>query len=179
MRRLRRLLDALGPAGVAGLGVLCFCLAFELGTVAPARQDLEERGAASERARTKPMALPVAAAREAQRLEHFRASFPSSDRLTDELAALHDHAKSAGLRLRQAEYRLEKGATGLTAYRVTLPIRGSYAQLRGFLGRVLEQMPTVSLDGMSFQRRKASDGVLEAQLRLTMHLRPLSAERRM
>lgn len=178
MRRLRRMLDTLGPAGIAGLGVLSFCLAFELGTLAPARNDLERRVAASELGH-RPAALPVAEHREEVRLERFYASFPPVERLTDEIAALHAHAKSTGLRLRQAEYRLEAGEAGLVAYRVTLPIRGSYSELRGFVSRVLEQMPTASVDGMSFQRRKASEGVLEAQVRLTIHLRPASTERRM
>src|SRR2546426_1464605 len=46
-------------------------------------------------------------------------------------------ARSSGLDLAQGEYRLERRASGLWAYRVTLPVRGSYAQLRGFLGVLL------------------------------------------
>jgi hypothetical protein len=173
------MLDVLGPAGVAGLGVLCFCLAFELGTLAPVRQDLEKRVAEFERGRQKPSALPVAAHRDELRLDRFYASFPPSERLTDEIAALNAHAKAAGIRLPQAEYRMDTSDAGLVAYRVTLPVRGSYGELRGFVSRVLEQMPTASVDGMSFQRRKASQGVLEAQIRLTIYLRTASVERRM
>jgi hypothetical protein len=172
------MLDALGAAGIVGLGVLCFCFAFYVGTLAPAQRELETRIAAAASARALPGTLPVAADRDAMRLERFHESFPSADRLTDEIAALYAHAKAANLKLQQAEYRLVPTGGGLAAYRVVLPIRGSYAQLRRFVGRVLEDMPTASVDGMSFQRRNASEGALEARLRLTIHLRPAAPERR-
>ena len=59
----------------------------------------------------------------------------------------------------------------LTAYHVTLPVRGSYPQLRQFVGRVLQDMPTTSLDALRFERKKAADAQLEAQVRLTIYLR--------
>ena len=67
-------------------------------------------------------------------------------------------------------------ACGLAAYRVTLPVRGSYAQVRQFVGHVLKDMPTASLDAVRFDRRKAGDAQLEAQVRLTIYLRPVEGK---
>jgi hypothetical protein len=50
-------------------------------------------------------------------------------------------------------------------------VRGSYPQLRQFVGRVLQDMPTTSLDALRFERKKAADAQLEAQVRLTIYLR--------
>ena len=85
---------------------------------------------------------------------------------------LHRLARSSGLDLAQGEYRLERRASGLWAYRVTLPVRGSYSQLRAFLGVLLTSMPTASIDALRFERKKAADTQLEAQVRVTLHARP-------
>ena len=96
-------------------------------------------------------------------------------RCSRELEAIYAHARASKLQLAQGEYRLEKGA-GLAAYRVTLPVRGSYAQVRQFVGRVLKDMPTASLDAVRFERSKAGDAQLEAQVRLTIYLRPVEGK---
>jgi hypothetical protein len=171
-RRLQRFLDALGPAGVAGVGVLLFCLPFWFTALAPAQAEVKRRNAAAERLQAR---LPVQAQPErgdhAADLERFYSRFPTVDRLPGELNALYAHAKVAKVQLLQGEYRMESKSGGLTAYHVTLPVRGSYPQLRQFVGRVLKEMPTTSLDAVRFERKKAADAQLEAQVRLTIYLR--------
>jgi hypothetical protein len=51
-------------------------------------------------------------------------------------------------------------------------VRGSYPQLREFLGALLTDMPAASLDTVRFERKKAAEAHIEAQLRMTLHLRP-------
>lgn len=174
MRRLRRLLDALGAAGVAGLGVLVFCLPFYFGTVVPAEREVAKRSAAAAQ-RARPSAQAVSGADGAVELERFYRRFPTLDGLQGELEAVYAHARASKLQLSQGEYRLEKGA-GLAAYRVTLPVRGSYGELRQFVGRILKEMPTASLDAVRFERRKAGDAQLEARVRLTIYLRPVQGK---
>ena len=168
MRRLRRWLDALGLAGVAGVGVLLFCVPFYFSALAPTQAELKRRTVAS----------AVSPQQPAQRgddwsadLERFYSRFPRVERLPSELDALYAHAKVSKVQLLQGEYRMESRGAELGAYRVTLPVRGSYPQLRQFVGRVLKDMPTTSLDAVRFERKKAADAQLEAQLRLTIYLR--------
>jgi hypothetical protein len=167
MRRLRRLLDALGPAGIAGLGVLFFCVPFYFSALAPAEKELERRSMSP--------VLPVQAQDmgndPSAELERFYSRFPPVDRLGSEMQALYAHARASKLQLMQGEYRLESQTGALAAYRVTLPVRGNYAQLRQFVGRVLAHMPTASLDAVRVERKKAPDPQIEAQLRLTIYLR--------
>ena len=171
-RRLQRFLDALGPAGVAGLGVLLFCLPFWFTALAPAQAEVKRRNAAAERqARHPGQAAQPEAGDHAAELERFYSRFPKVDRLPAELNALYAHAKVSKVQLLQGEYRMESKSGGLSAYHVTLPVRGSYPQLRQFVGRVLKEMPTTSLDAVRFERKKAADAQLEAQVRLTIYLR--------
>ena len=168
MRALRRFLELLGPLGVAGIGVALFCLPFYFSALAPAQLELKRREAAA----ASSVVVPVAEKEDASAdLERFYARFPRVDRLDSELQTLYAHAKASRVHLRQGEYRLEPAGGSLAAYRVTLPVRASYPQLRQFVGRVLKDMPTTSLDAVRFDRKKAADAELEAQVRLTIYLR--------
>lgn len=171
MNRVHRLLDALGPAGVAGLGVLVFCAALHFSALLPAERELAARVLALERQRAHAGVRPVSGVEGASELLRFHAAFPPASRLADELAELSAQAKAAKLELEQAEYRLDARGTGLAAYRVVLPVRGSYAQVRRFVGLVLERMPTASVDALRFERGKTTDARLEARVQLTLYLR--------
>jgi Tfp pilus assembly protein PilO len=171
--RLERLLRRLGAAGVLGMGVLLGCGGFYLNAVAPmeARADAERLALQSVQHDASPH-RPVSANGAEEEMRPFYELFPSPGELADEVQHLHRLARGAGLDLAQGEYRLERRPAGLSAYRVTLPVRGSYAQLRRFLSAVLSEMPTVSIDGLRFERRKSTDTQLDAQLRVTLHARP-------
>jgi len=165
MKVVRRFLDWLGAAGVAGLGVLLFCAAFYSSALGPAQAELERRIA------NQKFAVKENSREPDTELERFYSRFPRLERLHGELEALYGHARASQVQLLQGEYRLESHAGGLTAYHVTLPVRGSYPQLRQFVGRVLRDMPTASLDALRFERKKAADAQLQAQVRITIYLR--------
>lgn len=169
--RLERWLRRLGPAGVLGIGVLLACAGFYSDALAPLEEQVRSERLALERLRTRTPYQPVSSGRD-EDLQRFYGLFPSAAQLSDEVARLHRLARRSGLELAQGEYRLERRAEGLWAYRVTLPVRGSYAQFRDFLSAVLAGMPTASIDALRFERKKAADTQLEAQVRLTLHARP-------
>ena len=50
-----------------------------------------------------------------------------------------------------------------------MPLTGSYTQMRDFLKRALAEIPVLSLDQMSLKRESRNDGMLQAELRLTLH----------
>lgn len=169
--RLERWLRRVGPAGVLGVGVLLACAGFYADALSPLEEQVRAEHAALERLRSRSPYQPVSNGRE-EDLQRFYALFPSTVQLTDEVERLHGFARKSGLELAQGEYRLERRADGLWAYRVTLPVRGSYAQFRQFLSAVLAGMPAASLDALRFERKKPLDTQLEAQVRLTLHTRP-------
>ena len=170
-RRLNALLHRLGAAGILGIGVLLACAAFWTSTVAPAKTELGAQRAALEQLRARTPHQPIAGGGREDELRRFYSLFPPASELTGELERMHRIARGAGLDLAQGEYRLERRPTGLWAYRVTLPARGSYGQFREFVGSVLKQMPIASLDAMRFERKKAAETQLEGQLRLTLYAR--------
>jgi hypothetical protein len=170
--RLQRSLRRLGAPGVLALGVLVACGAFYASALQPAEAELAAQRAALERLRARTPYQPVSAGGRAEELRRFHQLFPHAARLTAELEQLHRLARLSGLELAQGEYRLERPANGLWAYRVTLPVRGGYPQVRAFVGALLRDMPTASLEALRFERKRAAETELDAQLRITLHLRP-------
>jgi hypothetical protein len=168
--RLNAFLRGLGALGVLGIGVLMLCLGFYASSVMPLKEELRAQRAALSRARTSTDYRPVSS-RPADELARFYAHFPPADELTKHVDRLHRLALRSGLELAQGEYRLEKPA-GLWTYRITLPVRGRYPQVRDFAADILRELPVASLDALRFDRKGARDAEVDAQLRLTLYLRP-------
>ena len=52
----------------------------------------------------------------------------------------------------------------------TVPLKGSYVQVRAFLDRVLNEVPVASIDQVSFHRAEPDSDRVEAQVTLTLFL---------
>jgi hypothetical protein len=170
--RLEALLRRLGPAGIVALGILLAAGAFYVNAVVPAEEEAAAQRAALERLRSRTPYRPISVDSRAEELRRFYVLFPPPDQLNLQVERLHRVARAAGLDLAQGEYRLERRTAGLWAYRVTLPVRGSYGQFRSFLSALLKDMPTASIDALRFERKRAADTQLEAQVRLTLYAQP-------
>jgi len=171
--RLQALLRALGPAGVLGVGVLFFCVPFYFSTVRPVERELQAQRAASERLRVRSSFRPVSGDTRAEELRRFYALFPRLDQLPGQLEKIYGLARDAKLELLQGEYRLEhRGGDRLVPYRITLPLRGAYPQVRDFVAATLKSVPNASIDALRFERKNAGDVQLDAQVRLTVYFRP-------
>ncbi len=164
-------LRTLGMAGVLGIGLLLACGGFYYGTLLPLEREAAAQRLALERLRARTPHRPVAASGRADELQRFYNLFPPASELNGQLERLHRLARASGLDLAQGEYRLERRAAGLWAYRVTLPLRGSATQLRDFIGALLRDMPIASIDALRFERKKAAETQLDAQMRITLHAR--------
>jgi len=53
---------------------------------------------------------------------------------------------------------------------VTFPVRGTYAQVRGFVNAVLDAVPAAALDEITLKRQAIGDQNLEARVRFTLYL---------
>lgn len=167
MTALDAKLRALGSAGVLGIGIGCFCAAFYFSALVPAERELASLQSLDRPARGQG---PGRDAREVE-IEAFRRNFPPAEHLTDELARVYRLAREAGLELLHGEYRSERATAGLVPYRISLPVRGTYAELRAFIGAILVQVPFASVDTLRFERRKSAEAQIEAQVRMTIYLR--------
>lgn len=166
-------LDFLGTPGVFGLGLLACCLAGYLAVLQPAQYRLAElrsqadsRRAELARNKTAQMATVTPEAR----LSHFYQRFPLQVATPAQLEKLYAAAEASGITLEQGEYRPVSGGGGkFERYQISLPVKGSYPQIRKFIDRLLADLPAASLDGVSFQRQQIGATQVESQIKFTLY----------
>ena len=171
MRGVRATLDTLGPAGVISLGVLLFCAFVHFSQVRPLERELAAQRSAAERLKSRSPVDIAHGADKAGETARFYALFPAVAKLPEELERVYALARASGLDIQQGEYRLESRGTGLLQYRVAFPIKGTYAQIRQFVGTTLKDLPIASIDALRFERKRVGDTQLEGQVRLTIYFR--------
>lgn len=172
MKKILAAARALGPAGALGTVLLVLCLPFYVAEIRPAERELREQLAVAERLRDRSPLQTVSTRNRGDDLQRFYFAFPAVDKLPDELERVYGLARASKLDLVHGEYRLERHGDGLASYRMTLPVRGSYPDIREFVAATLKQMPYAAIETLRFERKKIGDSELDAQLRITLFFRP-------
>ena len=161
--------DRLGLPGILGLGLLLFCLSFYLGTIAPARTELqqltsEERqltaGAAAEAGGKNGTgtAVGTASAR----------PLPVATEIPELLKNLNAAAEKHGVTVERASYS-STDKDGRRRLEVSLPLQASYPSLRAYLRDALALTPLTSLDELHLRRAQSTTPVVEASVRLSYY----------
>lgn len=170
--RLRRTLRRLGAPGIAGIGLMLACAAMYVSAqrplearVAAERAVLESRGA--QLSRGGPAPTPEAG------LEAFYRYFATGVDAEQQLERLFALARRQQLELLQGSYGYNRvPGERLARYEISLPVKGTYAQVRRFLASALNEIPVVALDRVAFERKRAVDPHVEANIRLTLFVEP-------
>ena len=162
-----RFREELGLLGVCSLGVLVLAAMFFVAVVAPAQERSAELAAEIARHASSPAEHSPSSAGE--KLASLYQFLKRSEAPTDWLAKLYGISTATGVEMQAASYKVQAGAK-VDRYEITLPVSGSYVQIRDFVKRSLAEIPVLSIDQMSIKRQTRNDGVLQAELRLTLHL---------
>lgn len=105
--------------------------------------------------------------------ERFLAAFPTADARQARVATLLELAGHHALEIRRSEFQLGKDkASGLLRYSVTMPLSGSYAQLRGFVEDALACDAALSLDRLRLRRASSGASLVEADLTWSFYMQP-------
>lgn len=160
----------LGWSGLAGLLLMIIALFFELTAVSVKEQRAavtEGRVEAlrSQLANRPAMQTPIAVEQ--------HGFFPRREALVKAIERIHVLADEHGLSHGSGEYQAlppEAGQTGgLVRYRFTLPLQGAYPAWRNWLAAVMNEMPAVALSELQLKRDSVTNGVMDAQVRLTLY----------
>ena len=172
-----RWVEALGPVGTVGIGLIVFCVAFYFGTIRPGEQRFANLGL--EQARLE--RIQAQRAREGgdaeggsveERLQGFYNLLASEELIGKLLKTIDATARRNGVLLRQGSYRFnwEAGARS-GRYEVTYTGQTPYHQARIFLHEVLRDLPMLSLDEVGFQRQQTTSGTTELTVRFSLLVR--------
>jgi Tfp pilus assembly protein PilO len=171
--RLRRIAGRLGWPGLLGLVLLGGSALFYVAAVRQeqARLQQAERQAAGLRDRIQQAArggIPLTGS--AAQLSEFYGFF-AGHAATEWLDKIYAAAAKHGLTLEQGEYRTLPDKTGkLMRYQLTLPVKGSYVQIREFVDTVLTEVPVAALEDVGFKRENVGATNLETRVRFTLFL---------
>lgn len=102
----------------------------------------------------------------------FYASLPDGSGAREAVALIHRSAIEHGVKLATGEYRMvREGGGRALRYQITLPTRASYPQIRAWHADIMNALPALTLDEISFRREDAGSNTVEARLRLTLFMR--------
>jgi Tfp pilus assembly protein PilO len=108
----------------------------------------------------------------AEQLAAFYSYFPTSDTAPALLGKIHAAAAANGIVLRSGEYKFDRPTDQkLARYQITLPVIGSYSQVRKFVAAVLADVPAAAVDEIQMRRENIASTTLETRIRLSLYLR--------
>ena len=165
-RRVLFALRRLGVPGWLGLVLGIAAVAYLLFVAQPAtarREQLDAEIAASHEKLSN--CTTGAELSPAQRLASFYGEFPTAERVPDELARLFKFAEAHKIELDVGEYSFVRAQGGrLDQFRITLPIKGSYPDIRAFAAEALEAVPALSLESLALRREKVADSAVDGRV---------------
>lgn len=170
---LKRWLFGLRLPGWIGLGLLLLAGAVYTAAVQPAKQRLRalEQEMLDLARKTGRRAAAAEPASGRDQLANFYAFFPLTRSVPDVLAQIEHTARAHSLALEKGEYRFSREADfRLARYQLNLPVRGRYADIRGFVNDVLDAVPAVALEDLTLKREAADDPELEGNVRFLLYL---------
>lgn len=161
-----RWMQTLGVPGLVGWALLA--LAAVAGVLGH-RWDGEAQRLQAETRRLRAQAVPAARAASAPvSLQQWQAALPAASERQQRLADLLELALRLDLNTARTEHRLVS-TDGLERLRVTMPVTGTYAQVRRFLAAALEHDPALSLDSLKLRRVSPQTAEVEAELQWSLH----------
>lgn len=155
----------LGWPGLAGLAALLLAVA---AVMLGQRWDTQAARLQDEARELRAKARPVAAASAPVSVQQWQAALPASGTRQQRLADLLELAIRLDLNAARTEHRLAT-AEGLERLRVTMPVTGSYAQVRRFIAAALAHDPALSLDSVKLRRTSPVAAEVDAELQWSLH----------
>jgi Tfp pilus assembly protein PilO len=169
----RRIDAALAWPGLLGLALLLLALGVYFAQVQPqtARLAALKQDSASLKTRIDQAAKSgIPESGNQDELGKFYGYF-SDAALSDWLNKLYAAAAAHKLLLEQGEYRITPSKNGkLARYQITLPVKGSYVQIRQFVAQALNDVPVAALEDISFKREAIGATDVETRIKFTLFL---------
>lgn len=98
-------------------------------------------------------------------------NLPATGATLASLGQLQKLASESGLVFDSGQFRQEKTGN-LVRYRISLPVIGTYVDLRSFLAKSLARFPNLALEGLSISREEPGMDGVDAMLQMSFYFRP-------
>lgn len=116
---------------------------------------------------------PVQVSAEDAALAQLLAVAIAEDDVGEVLRRMAKIAQAHGVLLSKSSFQSStEGHGGLSQLQVTLPVKASYHQTKGFVEEVLRQLPGVSLDALVLQRDSVAQNQVEVRAKFSLWILP-------
>lgn len=172
--RLRYHARQLGWQGLTGIALLLACLAFGLGVALPETGRQDQLMQDLEKLHEKiPQRKDAWIDRSPQASLHtFYEFLPEEKEALSQFGVLLYMAGANGLEPEKAVYKTDHHKyASFSRYQVSLPVRGTYVDIRTFINQALNALPNLALNEISLVRQDTASDEVEASLRFTLFVR--------
>lgn len=112
----------------------------------------------------------------AQRLHAFYELLGERKHLEQQVKTILYLANESGVSLKAGEYQLVENHAGkYFTYKIQLPVRGNYQQIRKFAEQVLLTVPFAAMDEISFKREAINGAVIESKIVFALYASDIAA----
>lgn len=176
--RIRWQAERLGTAGKIGFGLCLFSVVFFVAAVLPQRAQSTALMARVEAMQAQQRVEPEKGRGGKERkvygheaLQAFYAFFPNADSTPFWIKEVVQSAAQHNLEITGTDYRmLREKDVKLARYEMLIPVRGRYAQVRGFIADALRAVPAMALVDVAIKREGVESELLEASLKFNLYL---------
>lgn len=172
-QRIQYQLKRLGWLGILGMGLLVGALLFTITILLPAQKQVELLGFEAQKLREDVQLRrqsEVDASPQTKIDAYYRQLPPESTatKLVDQIFAM---ALEHNIEPSQATYSMTKSRDArYSSYLITLPVSGSYLDIRQFVAKTLNTLPSAALDGITLTSANNGERMVDAQLHFTIFL---------
>ena len=166
--RARYELMRVGPAGLAGSGLLVAAALAGLVLLMPGHRSLIELRSELTRAGH---VQPAADASD-RTPQQFAAALPTREQIPALLGLVFMQASDAGLVLPQGRYAFSPASTNrLAHYSFEFPVKADYGKIRSFIDKSLLAIPALGLDKLHVERKNVGETDVSADVGFVIYMR--------
>lgn len=105
-------------------------------------------------------------------IQNYYLALPQDTAVPDVLEKIFDAAYENDVALDQGQFKqVQQDGVKFAQYQIVLPATGSYTGIRTFVNRVMLDVSTIALDGISFNRQDTKTPEVDATISFTLYLK--------
>ncbi len=161
----------LGHIGIIGISLCFFCIVAMFSANSPLHEQISSQTAmlSSLRSSADNTGRSTTASERALSPRQLVDELPARNDLPRILGQIVTIATASSLSLDQGDYEFSATESrAISSYRLTLPVRGSYPQVRRFIEDTLATIPFVALESLRVERNEVSDQIIAADLEFSV-----------
>jgi hypothetical protein len=158
----------LGGLGLSGVALIVGAIAMLIAINLPQRASIEALRATA----AQPGGAAGAAGFAAAEVGKLITRLPPRSQAPEIMEKVLAQANAAGVELPRGQYEFVAARDGVAAfYRVSLPVKAGYPQLRSFMDKTLLALPGVGVESLRIERKSVGDDQVEAEIKLALYVR--------